>query len=75
MMYQLKMETEKTVHTALKKMEEINKMDIDEIDSDDLHDMKNCLKILHCAVAIEKELSGEAVSNRAEKMKDYTVSA
>lgn len=68
-------ELERTKHTAMKKMEEINKMDIDEIDSDELHDMKNCLKILHCAVALEKELSGEAVSNRAEKMKDYTVSA
>lgn len=55
----IKHELKNTIHTALKKMEEINDMDIDEIDSDELHELKNCVKIISHAVALEKELSTE----------------
>lgn len=52
----IKSELKNTMHTAWQKMKEINDMDIEDVVSDELHDLKNCVKILCHATELEKEL-------------------
>lgn len=67
MMYQLKMETEKTVHTALKKMEEINAMDIDEIGPEEIDMLKDCMEIVHKAGGLKEVHPLFSETQHAEK--------
>lgn len=55
-------EIEETIHTAIEKMAEINDKDCEDIDSDDLHDLKTCVKILHKALLV-KEMCEKHISN------------